>query len=127
MGCAMAFYYHNRSMWDNMNLVLQLIGVTLSLTHITLNIFKIRLCWLFNFAALCVWIFLYARLRMPLVMGLMVVYQILSVAGWIKWGKKEKLFTVIPNDETKWERARLLEEMLNWYAREVIKMEWGKK
>ncbi len=82
-----------------MNLVLQLIGVTLSLTHITLNIFKIRLCWVFNFAALCVWVFLYARLRMPLVMGLMVVYQILSVVGWIKWGKG----TLSKREKRKWD------------------------
>lgn len=112
-----------------MNLVLQLIGVTLSLTHITLNIFKIRLCWLFNFAALCVWIFLYARLRMPLVLGLMVVYQILSVVGWVKWGKEEKMFELIPKNKKDKKTAKILENMLHWYITEEFGQEvkWRKK
>lgn len=84
-----------------MNLILQIIGVCLSLTHITLNIFMIRACWLFNFAALSVWIFLYARLQMPLVLGLMVVYQVLSVIGWIKWGKR----TLSRREKREWKAA----------------------
>lgn len=71
-----------------MNLALQIIGTVLSLTHIVLNIFKKRACWLFNAVALCVWIWLYARLNLPIVIGLMCVYITLSIWGWHQWKEK---------------------------------------
>ena len=71
-----------------MNLVLQIVGVTLAFAHIVLNILKKRVCWLVKIAALSVWVWLYIRLHLPIVAGLMAIYIILSVWGWIQWREK---------------------------------------
>jgi nicotinamide mononucleotide transporter len=73
-----------------MNLILQIIATALSLAHVTLNVFKKRVCWLFNITALLLWIWLYLRTNFPIIAGLMTVYIVLSVFGWVQWGKAER-------------------------------------
>lgn len=77
-----------------MDLILQIIATALSLAHVTLNAFRKRVCWLFNITALCLWVWLYARLHLPIILGLMVVYVALSIFGWIQWGRKSRQLRV---------------------------------
>ena len=71
-----------------MNLVIQLIGITLSLSGVIFNVYKKRKCWIFYFIANMFWIWLYLRIEFYPTVFLMIVYQGLAIAGWIKWGKK---------------------------------------
>jgi len=72
------------------SLTLQIIGTVLSLSGITLNVLKKRICWIIYLIANSMWIWLYIKTELFFVVFLMFVYQGMSIWGWIKWGKNNK-------------------------------------